>query len=150
MLLAVLAWAVTLGCVLSAGRRSQQLARAVPLASERQAALAEELQGASDALIVARWNEEIGDVARLVEVTRDVPRAAARIALFSGGSLALFELARQLSGNVRLEPAAAAISAGFVGYFACSAIGRRAKARGDELRESWNRAARRLPVKRAF
>jgi hypothetical protein len=127
--------------VIAALRRLKTLSLSADHAAELEASVR---AASSERARVALVNEELSDVARLVAVGAEVPRAAGRIALFSGVGLAIFELARQLSSGIALAWTMSAALGGIISYLACVEIGRRAKLRGNDLRDHWNALARRL------
>jgi hypothetical protein len=126
-----------------------------PLARLRTAArgdaafdeLVEALAGApSRAVGIAELNDLVGELARELEVGAAVPRAAGRIALFSGVALAVAAVAAGLpaGGQSSLAPAAAAFGLGLVGALACAALGRAAEGRTRRQREAWEQLRRAL------
>lgn len=161
MISAILAWAIALGCVAAAVQRLRALSAAVQrVAAVRQVVKADpssepdegevalwvrELREApSREARVALLNEELSEVARLTSVGADVPKATGRIALFSGGALAVLALSQHLSTGPELLWVGAAVAAGLVGALGCAEVGRRAKDSSARLREAWNEVSRRI------
>jgi hypothetical protein len=148
--LALTAWIVAAACAAAAVHHWRKLSS---LADHAESLLAEcrrarsagqpwiELLPASDlGNPVAAFNERVADVARELAVGAEVPRAAARIGLFSGAVLGVIELARTLGapegaalGSVVAAFAAGAVAAGI--GFEADRRSRRAAGRG---REAWN------------
>jgi hypothetical protein len=87
---------------------------------------------------VALVNEQLAEVARLIDVGAEVPAVAGRIALSASVALALLELVPAISGGRPLHAALASIVAGVLAYIGCSEIGRRARQSGRQLRSHWN------------
>lgn len=161
MFSAILAWGIALACIaaalrrlgalLAAGQRVAAVRRALattgsPEPQESEAVLwVREVRSApTRESQVALLNEELSDVARLTSVGAEVPKATGRIALFSGGALALFDLSQHLSGGSELLWAGAAFAAGLIGFLGCVEVGRRAKESSARLREAWNEVSRRI------
>lgn len=93
---------------------------------------------------VAVLNEALGEVARELDVSREVPKSATRVALASGALSALVELGRRVpdEGAQALAAAAPAFSVGLVGAVACILLGRAAEERGRRARNGWDRLGR--------
>lgn len=93
---------------------------------------------------VASLNEALGDVARELDVSREVPKSAVRVALASGALLGLVELGRRLpdEGTVAMVGAAPPFSVGLVGAVVCIILGRVAEQRGRRARDGWDRLGR--------
>jgi hypothetical protein len=96
------------------------------------------------AAAVAELNDCIAELSRELEVGAAVPRAAGRIALFSGVGLAVVAVATGLSaaGGVALRPALVAFGSGLLGALACAGLGRAADARSRRQREAWEELRR--------
>jgi hypothetical protein len=97
---------------------------------------------------VALLNEELSDVAAEVDVGAETPRAAARIALFSGVALALVEVARYIGGGTSLIEVGCTLAGGVAPFAICLELGRRAKRVGTEVRTEWNAISGRLLASR--
>jgi len=95
---------------------------------------------------IAVLNEALGDVARELDVSAEVPRSATRVALASGGLLGLVELARRLpdEGVQGLGTALAAAAGGGVAALVCLSLGRVARQRAFRCRNGWDRLSRSL------
>jgi hypothetical protein len=96
------------------------------------------------AAAVAELNDCIAELSRELEVGAAVPRAAGRIALFSGVGLAVIAVAAGLSttDGAALGPALAAFGIGLLGALACSALGHAADVRSRRQREAWEELRR--------
>jgi hypothetical protein len=94
---------------------------------------------------VAELNERLSDAAREIDVGREVPRSAARVALASGTLLAVIELVRTLpEGQASVKWALVAFSCGLASAMGTRYAGRLADSRAEQLREAWNELARML------
>jgi len=89
---------------------------------------------------VAAFNERLSDVARDLAVGADVPRAAARIGLFSGAVLGVIELTRALAtpDGVPLGGVLAAFLAGIAAAGVGYDLDRRSRREAGRGREAWN------------
>lgn len=160
MLLAVIAWLVAVACVAVGAQRFRKV---LALASEANALLADlrnarrserswsdyprlasELGSVLDAASVeesvAAMNERLGEVARELAVGAELPRACARIGLFSGVILGVIELARTvpLPGGAALGTSGAALIAGISAAAVGFDLDRRARKEAGRAREAWN------------
>jgi hypothetical protein len=118
-------------------RRSGRLLTDLPrVASE----LGSVLDADSAESAVAAFNERLVDVARDLAVGADVPRAAARIGLFSGAVLGVIELTRTLASpaGVALGPTLAAFLAGVAAAGVGYELDRRTQQQAGRGREAWN------------
>ena len=105
---------------------------------------AEVLSAPSHQAAVATLNEALGDVARELDVSREVPKSATRVALACGALLALVELGRRLpdDGASALAGALPPMAAGAVGAAICLILARSAEQRGRRARDGWDRLGR--------
>lgn len=104
----------------------------------------EVLAAPSRAAAVAALNEALGDVARELDVSREVPKSATRVTLASGALLALVELGRRLPDGAASAMAGALppVAAGVVGAAICWSLARVAEQRGRRARDGWDRLGR--------
>ncbi|MCC6903744.1 MAG: hypothetical protein IT377_32550 [Polyangiaceae bacterium] len=105
----------------------------------------EVLDAPSRAQAIATLNEALGDVARELDVSREVPKSATRVALASGALLGLVELGRRLpdgDGVAALAAAAPAVVVGGVGAVVCLISARSAEEHGRRARDGWDRLGR--------
>jgi len=95
---------------------------------------------------VATLNEALGDVARELDVSAEVPRSATRVALASGGLFGLVELARRLpdEGVSGAGTALVAFGGGGVAAVICLILARSARERAFRCRNGWDRLGRAL------
>jgi hypothetical protein len=126
----------------SALRAGRPLTEQPRLASELQSVL----EASSPECAVAAFNERVADVARDLAVGADVPRAAARIGLFSGVVLGVIELTRALgsSSDAPMGTVLAAFFAGAVAAVVGFELDRRARREAGRGREAWNALGRLL------
>ncbi|MCC6666754.1 MAG: hypothetical protein IT375_23585 [Polyangiaceae bacterium] len=122
----------------------ERLLSKLPAESALGRAAREVLEAPSRPLAVASLNETLGDVARELDVSREVPKSATRVALASGALLGLIELGRRLpdDGAQALVGAAPSVAAGLVGMVACMLLARSAEQRGRRARDGWDRLGR--------
>lgn len=95
---------------------------------------------------IAELNDRVRELARELEVGASVPRAAGRIALFSGVGLAVVAVAAGLPerGAESVAPALVAFAAGLSGAGVCAGVGRAAGQRGRRQRQAWQELRRTL------
>jgi hypothetical protein len=88
---------------------------------------------------IAELNDRVSELARELQVGASVPRAAGRIALFSGVGLAVVAIAAGLPerGAGSVVPASVAFAAGLAGAGLCAGLGRAADQRGSRQRQAW-------------
>lgn len=125
-----------------AGR--ERLLAKLPSTGELGRVAREVLDAPGRAAAIASLNEALGDIARELDVSREVPKSATRVALASGGLLGLVELGRRLpaEGAASLAAAGPPFAVGVVGAFACVLLGRAAEDRGRRARDGWDRLGR--------
>ncbi len=104
----------------------------------------EALEAPGRAAAVASLNEALGDVARELEVSREIPKSATRVALAAEALVGLVELGRRLpeEGPMALVSAGPPFAVGLVGAVACILLGRSADERGRRARNGWDRLGR--------
>jgi hypothetical protein len=163
MLPVILAWLVAAACIAASARwlvRMLELARSAEalLAALRaigagaargrdesmvQDQLGDAIGAPSDAHRIAALNDRLADVSRELQVGSDIPRAATRIALFSGTALAVIELSRSLP-----QPSVASVAlsflAGVTGSLVSAQLGRLGGAAAARTRAAWNEVIRRV------
>ncbi len=102
--------------------------------------LGEVIDAPSAEASMAAFNEKLSDVARDLAVGAEVPRAAARIGLFSGAVLGVIELTRSLatSNGVTPGPVLAAFLAGIAAAGVGYELDRRSRRDAGRGREAWN------------
>lgn len=86
-------------------------------------------------------NEHLGDVSVSLAKSELVPRAAARICLFTGVFSAVIDLARQIAAG---QPSAAPLvsfAAGLAGTIVCSDLARRTARSAQRVRKEWDTIA---------
>jgi hypothetical protein len=93
---------------------------------------------------VATLNEWLLVIERLTGNLDVVPRAAARIALFTGFGCAVLAVARMPSGAVYVSASIWSVCAGLSGTVLCGYFGRLASRAAREARRDYNRLAERL------
>jgi hypothetical protein len=106
----------------------------------------EVLEQPSRRAAVAVLNEALGDVARELDVSAEVPKSATRVALAAGGFFGLIELARRLpdEGVSGAGTALGAFGGGVVAAMICLALARSARERAFRCRNGWDRLSRAL------
>jgi len=126
----------------SRARVLQRLAPESPMGSLSR----EVLEAPSERAAIATLNEALGDVARELDVGREVPKSATRVALATGTLLALIEIGRLLpQGAARALPTAGgSFAVGLVGASLCLLIARGADDRARSARDGWDRLGRTL------
>jgi hypothetical protein len=156
---------VSVLCILGAARRAwmlgrrpehvEQLARALRSGPPRDLGSDELDVLISDVLTakkqsqapLARLDEHLADVARELDVGSDVPRSAARIALFSGTALAVASFAREVGAGHVADAALGpliAFSAGVIGGVGALLAGGVAERRAARLRAAYDELSARL------
>lgn len=86
-------------------------------------------------------NEHLGDISASLSKSEPIPRAAARISLFSGGFAAVADLARQMAAG---QPSAApllAFAAGLAAAIVCWDLARRTARAAQRVRKDWDAIA---------
>jgi hypothetical protein len=160
VLLALTAWLIGAVCVAAGARR---LTKVGAFATDAEALLADlrralragrswsesprvarelgpVLAAPSPEAAVGELNERLSEVSRGLAVGAEIPRAGARIGLFSGAVLSVVELIRTLGGpaGVALGTAGAALLAGLTGAVIGFELDRRARKAAGRCREAWN------------
>jgi len=100
------------------------------------------LRGEAKEAAVAELNEQLGDVDRDLRRGGDVPRSAARIAMFAGVFGGIVELSRAVGTEFPdYRGAISALGAGLVGALVSAELGRRTRDRVGDVRSEWDRVA---------
>jgi hypothetical protein len=162
VVLAIVAWAIGLACILVSFRYFQKsapddteavlrtLRRTGRIESEPGVASAAGSPAADVARSVLRapdrqhaeLNEQLTAQERSLSVGAELPQASARIALATGTLLAIVELARTLPGGGPTLWPVYAFGGGFIAAGVALMLGRAAKKRLDRRRQAWNHLAR--------
>jgi hypothetical protein len=125
----------------SAGERLRAAARS----NDRLAQLVTALESApSRDAGIAELNDQALELDRVLDVGAEIPRSAARIALFSGTACAIGVVMTSLDQPGYVVAAALSFSCGLVGAFGCTLIGRAAREHVQSQRQAWTELGRTL------
>jgi hypothetical protein len=97
---------------------------------------------------IATLNERLLDIERITADVTAVPRAGARIALFSGLGCGALAVARMPSEAASVVVAATSMCAGLAGAVFCTYLGRLASRLACQARDEYNKLAERLMEER--
>jgi hypothetical protein len=93
---------------------------------------------------VAELNDRALELDRVLDVGAEIPRSAARIALFTGTACAIVVVMSSLADKTALTLAVASFGCGLGGAVGCAMIGRAASARARSQRGAWTELGRAL------